>query len=137
MDRYEHIFPSYFPDNCPPDEATDEEKELFRLCSGPELTEDDFLSLYNKDPEKWANNIQAYGLSVLESKEDCDRVRRINAKLRRLYPFCASGKNNSDRGKILNTPSNTNPRHFTWWVYEDVKPHTFFDICIEGGGNSE
>lgn len=137
MDQCEHKYPSYFPDNCPPDEATDEEKVLFRLCSGSELSENDFLPLYNKNPEKWANTIQAYGISVLESKEDCDRARRINGKLREQYPFCASGKNNSYRGRILNTPSKTNPRHFTWWVYEGVKPHTFFEIYTEGGGNSE
>lgn len=132
-----HVFPSYFPDNCPPDEATDEEKLLFRLCPKSELTEKDFLSYYNQDPQKWANNTQAYGLSVLESKEDCERARRKNGKLRKLYPFSASGMNNSDRGKILNTPSYTNPRHFTWWVYEGVKPHTFFTIIDEGGGNNE
>ena len=136
MEQNEHRYPSYFPDNCPPEEATDEEKLLFRLCSGSELTENDFISWYNKDPVKWANNVQAYGLSVLESKEDCDSARKKNAKLRAQYPFCASGKNNSDRGKILNTPSKTNPRHFTWWVYEGVKPHTFFEICTEGSGNN-
>lgn len=137
MDQYEHKYPSYFPEDCPPDEATDEEKVLFRLCSGTELTENDFLSLYNMNPEKWVNKIQAYGISVLESKEDCDRARRINGKLRKRYPYCASGKNNAERGRILNTPSNTNPRHFTWWVYEGIKPHTFFEICDEGVGNSE
>ena len=137
MDQYKHTFPSYFPDDCPPNEATDEEKELFRLCAGPVPTEEDFLSWYNKNPDKWANFVQAYGLSVFESKEDCDRARRMNANLRKQYPFCATGNNNSDRGKILHTPNKTNPRHFTWWVYEGVKPHMFFEMCIEGGGNSE
>ena len=137
MDQNRHIYPSYYPDNCPPDEATDEEKLLYRLCSGSVLTENDFLSFYDTDPQRWANNIQAYGLSVLESQADCDRARRKNGKLRKKYPFCASGMNNSDRGRILNTPSKVNPRHFTWWVYEGVKPHTFFEICSEGGGNNE
>ena len=135
MDQNAQKFPSYFPDNCPPDEATDEEKNLFRLCSGPELSKDDFMSFYNMNPARWANNVQAYGLSVLESKEDCDSARRKNGKLRQRYPFCACGKNNSERGKILNTPSKTNPRHFTWWVYDGVEPHTFFEMCTEGGGN--
>ena len=137
MDQNGHKYPSYYPANCPPDKATDEEKLLFRLCSDSELTENDFLSYYEMDPEQYANNIQAYGLSVLESKEDCDSVRKKNGKLRKRYPFCAAGMNNSDRGKIMNTPSEMNPRHFTWWVYEGVKPHTFFEIYNEGGGNNE
>ncbi len=137
MDQTGHKYPSYFPDNCPPDEATDEEKLLFRLCSEPTLSEKDFIPLFNQDPTRWENNIQAYGLSVLESIDDCIRARKKNGNLRKRYPFCASGMNNSDRGRILNTPSNANPKHYTWWVYEDVKPHTFFEMCAEGGGNNE
>lgn len=138
MDQACHKYPSYFPDNCPPDEATDEEKLLFRLCTEPTLSEKDFVSFYLKNPGKWKDNIQAYGLSVLESVDDCISARRKNGYLRKKYPFCASGMNNSDRGRILNTPSDTNPNHYTWWVYENVKPHTFFEMCTdEGGGNNE
>jgi len=129
MDSHIPRFPDYFPKHCPPAEATDEERTLFRLCQSAVPAEDDFISFYLKNPQKYAGQIQAYGLSVFASKEDCEQARRKSPALRNRYKFCASGMNTCDRGKTLATPSKANPAHITWWVYEGVKPHTFFVRC--------
>lgn len=133
MDSTELKFPEYFPANCPPDAALGEECVLFRLCKGLVLTEKDFISFYLINPEKHKDNINAYGLSVFKSVDDCKHALAKSPALRKKYKYIASGANNSTRGKILHTPSGPNPRHYTWWLYEGVNPHTFFQIYDQGG----
>lgn len=136
MDKITLKFPTYFPENCPPEEASDEECILFRLCKGTILTEKDFRSFFLINPEKYKDLINAYGLSVFKSIEDCKHAMSKSPNLRRKYKYIAKGTNNNCRGKVLHTPSGTNPNHYTWWLYDGVKPHTFFEICNEGGGVS-
>ena len=52
MDNNALKFPAYFPAKCPPEEATDEECVLFRLCKNLTLTEQDFVSFYLINPQK-------------------------------------------------------------------------------------
>lgn len=137
MDNNALKFPAYFPAKCPPEEATDEECVLFRLCKNLTLTEQDFVSFYLINPQKHKDNINAYGLSVFRSVDDCNRARSKSPKLRSKYKYVASESNNSQRGKLLRTPNGTNPNHYTWWLYDGVKPHTFFEIHNGGGGISE
>ena len=126
-------FPTYFPPNCPPSEASDEECVLYRFCKADTLDESDFLSYFSINPEKYKNNINAYGLSTFKTIDACKTVLNKAPKLRNKYKYIASGMTNEYRGKILQTPSNTSPDHYTWWVYEGVKPHTFFEVYGEGG----
>ena len=137
MDNNALKFPAYFPAKCPPEEATDEECVLFRLCKNLTLTEQDFVSFYLINPQKHKDNINAYGLSVFRSVDDCNRARSKSPNLRSKYKYVASGSNNSLRGKLLRTPSGANPNHYTSWLYDGVKPHTFFEIHNGGGGISE
>ncbi len=137
MDGVALKFPTYFPENCPPAEATDEECVLFRLCKGPTLTEKDFTSFYLINPQKHKDNVNAYGLSVFKSIDDCKHAKSKSPNLRKKYKCVASGSNNSYRGKILHTPSGTNPDHYTWWLYDGVQPHTFFEVYNEGGEINE
>lgn len=137
MDTASLRFPTYFPENCPPEESTDEECVLYRLCKGPVLTDGDFKSFYLINPIKYKDNIKAYGISVFKSFSDCNRAKSKSPKLRSEYKYVASGSNNSQRGKLLNTPSGVNPNHYTWWLYDGVKPHTFFRLCEGGGGINE
>ena len=130
-------FPDYFPKNCPPDEATDDSIVIYRLCRTAIPTESDFISYYQLNPKKYKGMIQAYGLSVFSSMEDCIKAAKKSPALRDKYKFCSCGEDTPERGRTLATPSKTNPAHITWWVYEGVKPHTFFVGCTEGGGNNE
>ena len=130
-------FPNYFPPNCPPEDATDEERILFRLCVNSTLSKEDFVSFYQKNPSKYKNEINAYGLSAFSSEQACWAARDKSPNLRAKYSRVAFGKNTPERGKTLDTPSRTSPQHITWWVYEGVEPHTFFEVCDEGGDHNE
>lgn len=130
-------FPDYFPEGCPPPEAVGEERVLFRLCYGPVPTENDFVSHYQRNPEKFRENILAYGLSVFSTEDDCRTACKKSPLLRKKYHFCSYGMNTPERGKILLTPAKLSPAHITWWIYEGIEPHTFFETCDEGGGSNE
>lgn len=130
-------FPDYFPEGCPPNEASDSEIELFRLCMQSPPCEEDFITFYEQNPEKYRGNILAYGLSAYATAGDCISARKKSPRLRAKCKYIAKGRNNPLRGKTLQTPSHANPNHITWWVYKGVKPHSFFAICEEGGESDE
>ena len=132
-------FPDYFPEGCPPEEATEKEMTLFRLCEHNYPCEKDFLPyvILYPDNKKYKTNVLAYGLSTLPSVKDCKHLLEISPKRRSCTKCIAFGKVNGDTGKVLNTPNKDNPNHMTWWVYEGVKPHTFFTAYQEGGAKDE
>ena len=137
MNEQQKKFPDYFPEGCPPDTAKDSEITLYRLCKGKIPCREDFVSFFLKNPEKFINNVQAYGLSVFPTLEDCSLARKKSPKLRKKLPYSAKGDSNEDRGKYDYTPSNINPKHITWWVYDGVEPHTFFEYCPEEVAQNE
>ena len=137
MEKHARRFPAYFPKDCPPDNAKGEEIVLFRLCKTTLPTAQDFLSFYQINPEKYKGNIQAYGLSTYPTAEACESAKRKSPRLRDAYEGIACGQVDADKGKILRTPSKANPAHITWWVYEGIEPHTFFENYCKGGVEHE
>lgn len=53
----------------------------------------------------------------------------IPKKIKEDCALCATGMFAASVGIRLN--------HYTWWLYDGVKPHTFFEIHNGGGGISE
>lgn len=133
MDNNIRMFPPYFPEGCPPTEASSEEIVLFRLCKEITPAAEDFLTFYQINPQRYAGLIQAYGLSMYPSVEDCERAKRKSPKLRDTHKGIACGQVDAEKGKILRTPSKDNPAHITWLIYKGVKPHTFFTAYRKGG----
>jgi len=129
-------YPDYFPQGCPPDEANTDDKELFRFCEEitPEVA--DFISYYQKFPEKYRGKINAYGLSVLQSREDCLRAYRKIPYLRK-YKSIAQGVTDFNRGSWKVTPGKISPAHVTWLVCEGVTPNIFFEFDILTGDEYE
>lgn len=121
-------FPAYFPENCPPDDAKAEELCVYRYCVGNTVSVNDFISYYQTDPERYKDNINAYGLSVLSKKEDCIKGLKLPAIKKRFKSY-ASGITYINTGVIKKTPNNNNPSHCTWWLYDGVDPSTYFAIC--------
>ena len=121
----DQMYPDYFPAGCPPEDAHTEEQLLFRFCSGTCPEQDDFISYYMKEPQKYKGNMKAYGLSVMKSREDCFAAFRKFPWVRN-YHSIASGLTNDQRGSCKATPSRQNPAHVTWWVCKDVNPFSFF-----------
>lgn len=127
MDNLGYCFPDYFPEGCPPAEATSENIVLYRLCKGLLPAEGDFLSFFEKNPDKYKGNVLAYGLSVFPNAEDCQKAKDKSPRLRKECSGIAFGQVTEDKGKILRTPNKSNPTHITWWMYKDVKPLSFFE----------
>lgn len=121
-------FPSYFPEGCPPDDASNEEIEVYRYCiSNNEVTSDDFISYYQGNPSKYKNEILAYGLSVLLDYDECVKGLKTPA-LRKKFKGVAKGFTYKDMGVIKRTPNSRSKSHCTWWLYEGVKPESSFKI---------
>ena len=136
MENADKVFTSYFPENCPPAEASSENIVLFRVCKDIVPTAEDFLTFYQMNPERYKDKIQAYGLSVFPTAEDCEKAKSKSPKLRG-FKGLASGLINEQRGKILRTPNKHNPAHITWWMYEGVDPLEFFESNVKGGVMNE
>lgn len=128
MDEKPLCFPSYFPDGCPPNDVRTEELYVYRYCMTENITADDFLSYYQLNPEKYKDNIQAYGLSVLCDKQDCIKGLKLPGIKRRFKSF-ACGITYKNTGVIKKTPNKVSLSHCTWWLYDGVKPHIYFVVC--------
>jgi len=132
----EQEYPDFFPAGCPPIDALTDEKNLFRLCRGLVPSKSDFASYYEGNPEKYKNNINAYGLSMYQSNEDYMEAYRKFPRVR-MYSAVAKGITNNKRGSWKPTPSKNNPNHITWWVCKDVNPVDFFEIVDIFGEKDE
>lgn len=125
-------YPEYFPQDCPPDDAKTDEKRLFRFCEGITPEAVDFISYYQKFPEKYKGKINAYGLSILQSRDDCLCAYRKFPYLRK-YKSVAQGVTNFERGSWKVTPGKISPAHVTWWVCDGVYPNDFFEFDVLTG----
>ena len=132
----EQKYPAYFPEGCPPEDASVDEKVLFRFCKNDEPGEDDFVSYFLDNPKKFKGNMIAYGLSVLPSREECREAYKKYPYIRK-YRSIAEGKTNENRGSWKTTPGRISPEHITWWVCEDINPCTFFVFDSKIGDEDE
>lgn len=133
MDITNQKYPDYFPDNCPPKEASIEKKVLYRLCVGDNPKETDFISYYCSNPEKYKDVINAYGLSTLPDRDSCMSAFRKFPFVRSRYKTVAVGITDETKGSWLSTPSKTQPKHITWWVCEGIRPVDFFKFDFQLG----
>lgn len=128
MEEKALCFPACFPDNCPPNDAKAEELCVYRYCMTENISANDFLSYCQINPDKYKDNIQAYGLSVLYDKQECIKGLKLPAIKRRFKSF-ACGITYINTGVIKRTPNNNNLSHCTWWLYDGIEPHTYFVVC--------
>ena len=124
-----HKFPSYYPEGCPPVDAQPGRITAYRLCKCRNVSQSDFIPLALNPKSKFKTKeklIQGYGVSVFTDVDGCQQAINVSPKLRKMVSCIASGEIDEDKGVIKKTPSFTSNSHVTWWVYEDVQPHTFF-----------
>ena len=126
-------FPIYFPKGCPSSDATDKAIKLYRLCSNNPPCEEDFIPSFLEDPDRHSGEILAYGLSTLGSVSACIDALKKSPYLRKKYKYIAKGMTTPATGKYLLTSSTFCTEHNTWWVYDGIKPNTFFSVCAELG----
>lgn len=112
MDWFESL-----PDSCPPKEAKEPAGDLFyRIMVSEQATESDFLSHRVLYPEKKfkVSECQACSLSVFKDVNECEKILKMPTFKNKQWYIGEFELNNND-GLILNTPSPTNPYHFSWW----------------------
>lgn len=117
-----------------PKNSVSEEMSVFRLTFNKNrIIEKDFLSKYEldkingKDTKKNEDKDTYFGLSVLEEKEDAEKV------MKKVPTKSSSGiaRGVTKDGLIRRTPSCTSKSHVTWWPFEDAKPIENFEIVME------
>jgi hypothetical protein len=91
---------------------------VYRFIDGRMPSESDFLSHYERQPDKkWApKECQARGLSILRTLDDCIAMRQGVPALRK--KSIAEGTLVSTDGLIAPTPSKTCTGHCTWWRHK-------------------
>lgn len=128
MNNSQYEFPDYFPEGCPPDDAIQEEIDVYRICKNKDkVTSDDFISYYNINPVRFKDNIQAYGLSVIQKEEDCKNLMKL-PNMKKKFKAIAKGKTYKSMGVVKKTPNRSCKSHCTWWLYKDAKPEELFEI---------
>lgn len=116
-------WPSFFPPQCPPSEATDASAEVFRFVSSNPPSASDFKSWAETRPKKWRGNCEASGLSVFTVKSDAlQLVRRVRG-----MSALASANLSPETGKLKHTPRNGNSHH-TWWAPDGFDHAAVFKV---------
>lgn len=126
------VWPDYFPECCPPDDARLAEGRVFRLAWSPKLDINDFLSWRQENPSKPVRDeCKACGVSVLGDLADAEALRRRIPGQR--SKVIVVGDLVPGFGRIRPTPSHKADSHQSWWVPEGVDPSPRFTAIEEGG----
>lgn len=121
------VYHSGLPTGLPPSSSQPVAGSLYRGIKQPPLAEGSFLSeaeLGNPnadpaDPKSW-------GLSVWRTAEAVAHARGAFKWMRKWH--IALGQ--PSQGRVLETPSNNNPHHCTWWKPLAYDPCPDFAITI-------
>ncbi len=144
--RYGHVWPNCFPENCPPEEQSDEhDMSIYRLCYDRYvLSSDDFVcdyanphkaKKYRGRPVDELKLIKAHGISVYDDEETA--VYWLQSLHMRRF-FKAIAKGNGCNGYSCDEGGH----HFIWWSYADVDPLNHFQMVYstpeeEEGGEDD
>jgi hypothetical protein len=126
-------WPLFFPPKCPPSEAKDASREVFRLVYTAPPSVKDFESYAEMRPKEFMGNCEASGLSVFTAKSDALRmVRRVQALAKQGKPvpageLVASANLSPKDGKLMHTPRNGNSHH-TWWAPDGFDHAAVFKV---------
>lgn len=123
------IWPTYFPDGCPPDGAVPADGVVFRLVGQVPPTLMDFRPVRIEQPHRDLEHCLciACGLSVNRKIEDTERLRRRVPAFRNKR--IARGVLAHSLGVMRHTPSSGGgPSHHTWWLPDGVDPSDRFVV---------
>ena len=120
-------WPSFFPETCPPPDASEASAEVFRLVAFEPPSASDFESHAERCPDKWMGNCKASGLSVFTDKDDAVRLLRRVPGMRSPGNLLASAILTPEAGKLMHTPRNGNSHH-TWWAPDGFNHASVFKV---------
>lgn len=116
-------WPEYFPEQCPPAEARNDNVQVFRLVDGTPLSAEDFRPAVIEHPHRPFGSDKlcvACGVSVFRNVQDVIAKRNRFAPLRNKK--IARGHITESDGLVLET---FEPTHMTWWLQTST-PHISF-----------
>jgi hypothetical protein len=123
------MYPSFYPVNCPPPEASAQILEAYRLARRNPPEERDFLPSCLAGMTRVGNRPGAakIGTSMFTDRED---ARWLNGTIR-YRPFkIAVGRTHPQYGVVLRTPSQRHPSHITYWILPGTPVHNHFRACL-------
>ena len=141
----EKVWPHFFPENCPPNDATEPCGEYWRIVKHDPPSPQDFEPLCIANPRRqYSDDLNdrygasprclASGVSLLKTIEEARNVARaIPAKRTGML---AKGTLEPDMGRLKHTPTNKNKGHHTLWLWDGVDPSSSFTV-VENLGSGD
>lgn len=112
-------WPEFFPPNCPPEDASGADGEIYIFISNDKPISESFTCKGVRFPgQVYDDMCMACGLSVAKSLEKCEASRRRVPSLRKKQLLYADLE--EAVGRIKHTPLPGIEHHFTWWVPVEV-----------------
>ena len=121
-------FSQALPDDCPLSRAIPCNAKVYMLCKKEVISKQDCLTQAERGR---AANVSGellctrHGLSVFSSLKSCIHQQK-------LFPHLGNHIAHADlreqHGVIADTPAKLNPRHMTWWAYEEVERDNCFTV---------
>jgi hypothetical protein len=105
------VFPSEWPDNCPPSDSDDASGTIYRIVKTNPPARTDILSLFEENRPIADLLCQSCGVSVFRELRDAVHQRKA---YRRLGKLIAVATLTAECGKTKLT-SGRQPTHTTWW----------------------
>ncbi|MCB2305633.1 hypothetical protein LGL08_00190 [Clostridium estertheticum] len=124
-------YPEFFPQDCPPKGAVQEEIRAYRFVKDKLLVVDDFkchveLKLKYTTSNKYP--YAEYGISVNTNIEEMYSYLKMSPVMRKKFKYIAVGKTYICTGKIKPTPGKIQPSHHSWYLYKESVPHKYFKL---------
>jgi hypothetical protein len=118
------LWPDYYPDDVPPNEAVDTFGLVYRIVKEVPPTPEDFASTFethSRQADDFGDSLwQACGTSFHTHIDGSEATRKRFKALRKRK--IVSGELVSELGRMMDTPSRTSQCHVTVWFYLNSYP---------------
>ncbi|WP_027250924.1 hypothetical protein [Photobacterium halotolerans] len=124
-------YPSFYPEDIPPEDAEPAEGLAFRLVMQNPPTKKCFQSSYEENPNRAARTPQTremlYGTSLFRDKDVALTKRRLYKALR--SKLLSTGVLDEEHG-VMKKTGKEEDNHITVWFKDEAQPQERFE-CIE------
>lgn len=124
-------FSSALPQDCPLPRAVECAREIYMLFPESKPQDEHCKSQAERNRARNARGegvCTRHGLSVFPDYASCAHQFNLFPQIGR---FVGKAQLGSSHGQIAETASGTNPKHMTWWPFENVNRASLFEIVGE------
>lgn len=128
-------WPDYFPESCPPNDASPAKGSFYRIVDEDPPDGEDFLGnlrlqqlglRFKNRKKRWSDECLAVGVSILADRDEALRLRESVGPMR--DKAIAYGDITGD-GLLKHTPNDPDQlSHHTWWIPISVEAHEYFRV---------